>query len=69
MKKGLKRANLCLLLLAGVWPTQWSKKLWSYICIFEIDVVKSLTQSIKNLCQLDFFEKGLTVLFVLIYVL
>ena len=34
---------------------------------FEIDVVKSLTQSIKNLCQLDFFTKSLTILFVLIY--
>ena len=35
--------------------------------IFEIDVVKSLTQWIKNLYQLDFFTKSLTILFVSIY--
>ena len=37
------------------------------IAIFEIDFVKSLTQSIRTLCQLDFFTKSLTILFVLIY--
>ena len=35
--------------------------------IFEIDAVKSLTQSTKNLCQLDVFTKNLTILFGLIY--
>ena len=39
------------------------------IAIFEIDFVKSLTQSIRTLCQHDFFTKRLTILFVLIYVL
>jgi hypothetical protein len=32
-----------------------------------LNVVKSVSQSIKNLCQLDFFTKSLTILFVLIY--
>ena len=35
--------------------------------VFFTDFVKSLTQSIKNLCQLDCFTKSLTILFVLIY--
>jgi ankyrin repeat protein len=37
------------------------------ITIFMIDIVKSFLQSIKNLCQLDFFTKSLNILFVLIY--
>jgi hypothetical protein len=39
------------------------------ITIFDIDFVKSLSQSIKNLCQLDFFSKSFNILFVLIWVL
>ena len=49
-------------------------KIGIYIVIFNFEsilvqngVVKSLSQSIKHLCQLDFFTKRLTILFVLIY--
>ena len=41
--------------------------LWHHYIFFEIDAVKSLTQSTKNLCQLEFFTKNLTILFGLIY--
>jgi hypothetical protein len=37
------------------------------ISIFVTDIVKSFLQLIKYLCQLDFFTKSLTILFVLIY--